>query len=1149
MAVELQCDSVGQVRYRAGAEVKTRRLGDADLDRFGGWIAEYRACLGKHGDSIPALLRIGRAMTAWLDGLGLAVDPPGSAGAVALTVAVPNVSGLDEVFEKAFLDLPWELLAGPSGFLAEDAIRPFQVLRRLGAAQTPRPALWSDLHVLFMAAAPDDGSELSFEAEEAAILDATRASRAVHLAVEESGALAPLALRLREREAPQVLHVSCHGGRDTQGGYLVLETDWGDADRVHAGALVAALGENAVPPLLFLSACHTAEGDRLADSLAVEMLQAGVPTVLGWDGAVYDSDAAAFAAKFYERLAATDSPAAAAGSARRHLLQQAQNDRQSGGGQHWHLARLYCGPQGGAALCAPGQPPRHLRARGEDTAYLDRKANTVPVAGPDTFVGRRRQVQAALRVFGEGHKAGVVITGMGRQGKSSLAARITSRLSGYEVVGFVDDYHTTTLLRVLLNRLPPTERLRLRPHIEPLLVDPSLNEGALRDGLELLLQAATTVPFCIVIDDAEQMLEQPAAGEALTRVKPGDAPVLRAVIATFGALHGHSRARLLLTSRYHFTLPGPDGDAAAALAVLPLPALAVREREKLFYAHARQAGLELSGVDGALAQALLDAAQGNAGLQTLLCRPLCSGEAPLARTALAAVQQFQHDGKSLPAGGDLGEFFKALKLDIYVAALTPDERTHMRAASLFLHPVPPEILHLAGTALGVQQPGATLARLRGLGCLESHRIKPAPGAEPIPHLISNALARPLFDALSDAESRTVATATVEPVAAAWVEADGLPWDARALHLFDLTDFVPAARDLRYQAARAAVGWLRHHFYDQQQAIFALAQRALAGFVAAQHPAPPLELFFAAADAARQLGKILQAQSWIAQAETVPRDGQERAFAMLQGIKADIHETHGEYAEALRIRRDEQLPVFERLGDVRERAVTWGKIGDIHEAQGEYAEALRIRRDEQLPVFERLGDVRSQAVTWGKIGDIHQAQRDYAEALRIHCEKELPVFERLGDERSWAMTWGRIGDIHQAQRDYGEALRIRRDKQLPVYERLGDVWSRATAQLSMAQIAIAQGITTQEQFEDVQKRLADNYAIVRNLEWAEGIGAVGMTLARFLGSVGAFDAALPIADAAVAAFTKLGNPQKLSEAQTLRAALEAAREGEGGGSRD
>ena len=71
-------------------------------------------------------------------------------------------------------------------------------------------------------------------------------------------------------------------------------------------------------------------------------------------------------------------------------------------------------------------------------------------------------------------------------------------------------------------------------------------------------------------------------------------------------------------------------------------------------------------------------------------------------------------------------------------------------------------------------------------------------------------------------------------------------------------------------------------------------------------------------------------------------------------------------------REEKLPVFDRLGDVRSRAVTMGKIADILQSRGDLDEALRIRREEQLPVFEHLGDVRSRAVTMGRIADILEA---------------------------------------------------------------------------------------------------------------------------------------------------------------------------------
>ncbi|MBP6748911.1 MAG: metallophosphoesterase, partial [Xanthomonadaceae bacterium] len=200
------------------------------------------------------------------------------------------------------------------------------------------------------------------------------------------------------------------------------------------------------------------------------------------------------------------------------------------------------------------------------------------------------------------------------------------------------------------------------------------------------------------------------------------------------------------------------------------------------------------------------------------------------------------------------------------------------------------------------------------------------------------------------------------------------------------------------------------------------------------------------DVARSVGEPENALHWGQQVvEDATLGGLDRELALAQGQIADILQARGELEEALRIRREEELPVYERLGDVRSRAITQGKIADILQARGELEEALRIRREDQMPVYERLGDVRSRAITQGKIADILQARGELEEALRIRREEELPVYERLGDVRSRAITQGQIADILQARGELEEALRIRREEELPVYERLGDVRSRAITQ--------------------------------------------------------------------------------------------------------
>lgn len=187
-----------------------------------------------------------------------------------------------------------------------------------------------------------------------------------------------------------------------------------------------------------------------------------------------------------------------------------------------------------------------------------------------------------------------------------------------------------------------------------------------------------------------------------------------------------------------------------------------------------------------------------------------------------------------------------------------------------------------------------------------------------------------------------------------------------------------------------------------------------------------------------------------------RLGNIREQALAMGKIADILEDRGELDEALRIYREEELPIYERLGDAREKALTMGRIADILHARGQHAESLRIRREQELPVFQHLGDVQSQAITMGKIADIMQDRGQFEEAMRIRQEQQLPIFEQLGDIRSKALTMGKIAGVLRAQGQLDEALRILRDEELPIFERLGDMRELAVVQANLAICLVDRG---------------------------------------------------------------------------------------------
>jgi len=133
-------------------------------------------------------------------------------------------------------------------------------------------------------------------------------------------------------------------------------------------------------------------------------------------------------------------------------------------------------------------------------------------------------------------------------------------------------------------------------------------------------------------------------------------------------------------------------------------------------------------------------------------------------------------------------------------------------------------------------------------------------------------------------------------------------------------------------------------------------------------------------------------------------GEEREAALALGRIADVYQARGQWDEALRIRREEELPVYERLGDVRSRAVTLGRIADVYQARGQWDEALRIRQEEQLPVYERLRSARDLLICRANIGINYLARgaagdREQALALlnlawRDAQQLQLPEAEQI-----------------------------------------------------------------------------------------------------------------------------------------------------------
>ena len=1090
-----------------------RKITAKDQKQFQKWIDGYRHALQNNpNDNRGVLLHIGREIYQWLNGTGGWLDrffksspnPPfilefnqkllpgaqkreaGKPGSWEVKEATSNQKLLPGVqgegfLEKsppgsAFLEVPWELLADKNRFLAEDQYFIYCPVRRLGEPTGPAEPSLERLHTVFMAAAPGGSVDLKYEEEESAVLEAA-GSIGMDLIVEESGTPRLLAECMAREKPVDVLHISCHGTKkDGEIPALLLETDDGSPSVITADELAQTLGGNK-PRLLFLSACMTSEPDSLVNSLAADLVRQGLAAVLGWGGSVKDSEATRFARAFYGYLSRCEDLEEAVARSRLELFEKDKDkdkkDPLSAGSRDWHLARLYLGESGGGVLCR-GKTPR--RRRGMDYGhkeFLNTKDSKIPVAGRAEFVGRRRQIQKILKEFNSPAYAGVLVHGFGRQGKSSLAARIAHRMPDHRLVVVYGNYDALSILEAI-------EYFAGTAELNTLVDRQKAGAAANPDRLFILLKEILEGPFpslLLVIDDLEQVLEDPRTGE-LHRVNSEVLDTLRAVIAAFAAVGENTGSRLLITSRYRFTLPYKGRDLASRL--LPLHLLPMEEYEGRKQASAKERQLGEAGerVEAARRERCIGAARGNPGLQDLLFG-LCLKAPGACDQALEAVEAFVAQGTA-PDQETLLEFIRGLAVDRLLGLLSKSEQDLLRAVTLFSIPIPLETLVLLAREMGIEAGEVFGDRLFGFGLWEpfDDMVNPGKTAAAI-----HGLVRGKAGQLTEAEKKEIAGLVVPDLFERWWGKDRKKRTFAAA--IELAGLALLAKDTNVLAETAedAVRGLEQQF--QYRSAAKLAREAIETLDNA-NVGVPAGLLRAGAELSQQIGDMKMARAFI-----------QRAIAALSSSNAK--ET-ADYAYAL---------------------VAYGRMlvdsGEPDEALKIFQEARdRLHSDENL---------RERSTVLGEIARILKNKGQVEEALKLHQEM-LKVFEELGDRRSRAVTLGDIARILKNKGQVEEALKLHQEV-LIIFEELGDLVGKANTLWYMAGIELQR-----ESFQTAFDYLSESYAINLKLGRLDGICMVGLDLGQLLCISGNTESGLEILERSRSGFLKLCQANLAQQTQQL-----------------
>ncbi|BDI19942.1 hypothetical protein ANSO36C_57440 [Nostoc cf. commune SO-36] len=515
-------------------------------------------------DYLPYLTQLGRQLYQWLDGkegwLRKALDEADEQTINLDLIKTSEAQGLNPETEGVALGLahlPWELLHDGAGFLLQRQNISVLPVRSVQQRQTQIIGVQNrPLRLLFMATSPEDPRvpPLGFEQEEANILQATK-DQPLALIVEESGSIAELANLVKSypEDYFDVFHLTGHGIIYTKNYSFLLpkgatlpdntpcfitEDEVGNIQLTTVNDLARAF-RGRWPRVTFLSGCHTGQvaNKGTVPSMAQALVKAGAGIVLGWARPVYDRTGIVAAQALYQALATGATVEEAVKAAQQKMIDEECTD--------WHLLRMYRDTRPINQLVTPLRTKNRERLTftAPEQEFLDEN-NLVKVASRFEFVGRRRPLQRCLKALQEtSDQIGVFIAGMGGLGKSTLAARLCTRVQmqrdNFARVVLIGPLDEIGLLTKLSNKF---ERFA---DVPALLNEPKVSLKGRLQNFFAAIEKKHNQPLLLVLDDFEQNIP----------VKDGSLRMTAEAYEILGAIcaaleENGAESRLIVTCRY-----------------------------------------------------------------------------------------------------------------------------------------------------------------------------------------------------------------------------------------------------------------------------------------------------------------------------------------------------------------------------------------------------------------------------------------------------------------------------------------------------------------------------------------------------------------------------------------------------------------------
>jgi tetratricopeptide (TPR) repeat protein len=904
-------------------------------------------------------------------------------------------------------------------------------------------------------------------------------------------------------------------------------------------------------PLVLLEACQSAKAEEGAESVATELLQRGVASVVAMSHSVLVETARRFVAAFYAELARGQRVGQAMLAGQRALHSDPRRGQRYGIGEltlaDWFVPVLYQekdDPQLFTATPAP-QTKEDLRSR------LRARLGEVPPEPVDTgFVGRSRDLLALERLLRQERWA--VLRGQGGEGKTALAAELARWLVRSQQVkraAFVSVElcsHKDAVLDALGRQL----------------VGADYSAAKFENPEQALLpieRALREQPTLLVIDNMESVLLPPYL-ESPELLSEEAALELQAILALAERLLRAGETRLVFTSRE--ALPAPfdansqrwelhrleKGDAVALIE----RSLAAGESSGALGAGAGAAALEARREE---IEALVAAVQGHARTLALLAPELRRRGVAATQAALVELmQQMQQRVAQLPADDPRRReqsLFASVELSL--RRLSAANRERVRVLGVFHGGVDLDVLRAMTGWEPAEVEGLAL-ELVGTGLATPN---------PYNHLSLNPALCPYLKAtLSEEELEALTAGWLEAMAAylgyldqqqsQYTElaatltllelpnlfalldrcqdvADPATTIDRATALYSLLRSLGKPRLLERvarvrEAAAAALGegWSHARFQAsgtriEQQLTAGQLREALAGAqqllqqAQAAGEAAYAEAEYDLAMAFVLLGRVLKTGGGAQQALPLVQEAGRRFEAIankLPGVGAegmasaclmdqgDCLSVLGRY-DAAAAAYEESIRRGEQEGDLRGVAVGKCQLGTVRLRQQRYAEALEAYQ-EARDTFSRLNEPGSVAIAWHQIGRVHQ-EVGQPEAAEEAYNQSLAIVVRLGNQAGQAGTLLQLGNLYDDVLHRPEEAVAFYRRAAEINEEIGDSANEGEVQnnladtlsklqrLEEARLAIRRAITCNAPYGHAALPW-NSWSILANIETAAGNSA-------------------------------------------------------------